>query len=627
VKQALEDLLTETLEDLGISDITPVVEKPADEKFGDYTSTIAMVLAKRLQQKPIDIATELKKRLEEKKSPFSRKEPYLKKSQKGQTISQKNTEKSVLQAIEKIDIAPPGFLNFFISASTLIRQLDQALKEKEHYGERPSSPDTGKQKKSIMVEFAHPNTHKMFHIGHLRNIMTGEVIVRLLESQGNNVIRVNYQGDVGLHIAKCLYGILENSNYKIQMTNLNTQTEKMEFLGKAYTAGSKAYEENNDAKKAIEEINSKIYAKNSEVMEIYTKTRQWSLDYFENIYKRVGTRFDRYYFEGEVYESGKKAVTEGLKKGIFEKSDGAVIFPGEQYGLHNRVFITREGNTTYEGKDMGLAKLQMAEYHPDRIIHVVASEQTAYFQVIFKAMELLFPETKGKEYHLVYGWVRLREGKMSSRTGNVVLGEWLLDTAKQEIRNILKQSDSNYKEAEHPYVSRQARDYGSAQQEEIAEKAAIAAVKYAFLKVGTNQEIAFDFASSVSFDGDSGPYLQYTYARAKSVLRKSNIQNPCLPAGRQNPKSKINMNSTLNPEERSVMRLINYFPETVADAADNYAPNTLCTYLFRLAQAFNLLYQKHQIIGNDLRINLTAAIAQVLKNGLSLLGIETLEKM
>lgn len=238
---------------------------------------------------------------------------------------------------------------------------------------------------------------------------------------------------------------------------------------------------------------------------MYEETRQWSLDYFANIYERVGSHFDRYYFEGEVYESGKQYVLEGVKKGIFVESEGAIIFPGKKYNLHNRVFVTGEGNATYEGKDVGLARLQFDEYHPGIIIHVVGPEQASYFQVLFKALELVFPETAGREFHLIYGWVKLKEGKMSSRTGNVILGEWLLDEAKKEITKILDQTGSKYNKP---------------QREEIAEKAAVAAVKYSFLRVATKQEIAFDLAESVSFEGDSGPYLQYTYARAKSVLRK-----------------------------------------------------------------------------------------------------------
>ena len=356
-------------------------------------------------------------------------------------------------------------------------------------------------------------------------------------------------------------------------------------------------------KKETGEINKQIYAKDPAVYSIYQETRGWSLEYFDSIYKRVGTHYDRLYFESETYESGKKNVLEGLKKGIFEESDGAIIFPGEKYGLHTRVFITKEGNATYEGKDMGLAPLQHKEYHPDLILHVLGPEQYSYTRVMFKALDLLFPQDAHKQFHKVYGWVKLKHGKMSSRTGQVVLGEWLLDEAKRSIYEILKQSKSEYTKSE---------------QDEIAEKGAVAAVKYAFLKVSTNQEIAFDLKESVAFDGDSGPYLLYSYARCRSVLRKAGIAASAASPG---------LAMTLNPEEKNLARLIWFFPEIVAQAASDLSPNVLCTYLFNLAQTFNLFYQKHPIIGKPHRLALTAATAQVLKNGLYLLGIGTVERM
>lgn len=409
-----------------------------------------------------------------------------------------------------------------------------------------------------------------------------------------------------MHIAKCLWAMLHLSEFDPRTVRDKEIHAKVEFLGKAYAAGSAKFEEDEAVKKEIGEINKQIYAKDPAIYSVYQETRQWSLEYFEVIYARVGTHYDRYFFESETYESGKKNVLEGVKKGIFEESEGAIIFPGERFGLHNRVFITREGNATYEGKDMGLAPLQFS-YHPDQIIHVVGPEQASYFQVVFKAIEQLFPEMQGKEYHKIYGWVKLKHGKMSSRSGNVVLGEWLLDEAKRSIYEILDSNKSKYTKEE---------------QDDIAEKGAVAAVKYAFLKVSTNQEIAFDLKESVSFDGDSGPYLLYTYARCQSVLRKASEQ----PSDNQ-PRSDRGQGQALNPEEKNLARLILFFPEMVAAAAGELSPNVICTYLFQLAQTFNTFYQKHPILEQPHRLSLTSATAQVLKNGLYLLGIETVERM
>lgn len=604
MKYRLKLVLKAVLAELVQTDIEPQVSVPENPQHGDYSTNIAMVLAKKLKKKPMDIALEVKRKLDEWKKTVDQESPHHSSDQ----IYQKHTAgidiKSVLQDIKTIEIASPGFLNLKISEANLINQVQRVLDEKQSYG-------TGKilDGTTVMVEFAHPNTHKAFHIGHLRNITTGEAIVRLLESQGAHVIRANYQGDVGMHIAKALYALSQIPDFRSQIPDIRNKDihARVEFLGKAYAAGSKAYEENDEAKAKIGNINIDIYAKTGDTYALYQETRKWSLEYFEGIYERVGSHFDRYYFESEVYESGKKNVLDGVKKGIFTESKGAVIFPGEKFGLHNRVFITGEGNPTYEGKDMGLGPLQFTEYHPDRIVHVVGPEQASYFQVIFEALGQLFPETKGKEFHLIYGWVKLKHGKMSSRTGNVVLGEWLLDEAKKAVLVILKETGSQYDEA---------------LTDEIAETAAVAAAKYAFLKVATQSEIAFDFKESVAFDGDSGPYLLYTYARSQSVIRK---------AGDKKKAPNRSMSELmLNEDERNLARSISEFSDVVEEAVRAYAPNGLCRYLFDLAQYFNLFYSKHQIIGSEseyVRLALTAATAQVLQNGLTLLGIGTVERM
>lgn len=500
----------------------------------------------------------------------------------------------ILTAVDHIDIVSPGFINIFLNNESLKQNLTNTKKQ------------TLSLSQTIMVEYAQPNTHKVFHIGHLRNIITGECIVRLLQASGHTVIRANYQGDVGLHIAKALYGILQITDDKLWMTELATISDKVVFLADAYIAGNKAYEETEEGKEKINHINKQIYAKDPDIYPLYEKTRQWSLEYFDTMYKRLGTKFDRLYFESESYEVGKKLVTDSVKKGVFEKSEGAIIFPGEKYGLHNRVFITSEGNPTYEGKDIGLAKLQFEDYHPDRIIHCVSTEQIEYFRVIFEAIAQVFPDTRGKEYHLPYGFVQLKHGKMSSRSGNVIGCEWLLNEVKKEIQTIMQEEDRGYEQQE---------------KETIAEIATIAAVKYAFLKVGTAQEIAFDIKESINTNGDSGPYLLYTYARCKSVMKKSHQK------GDKGQKPTDKKTTLLNQEEHDLARLLLYVPEIVQEAGEKFAPNTLCSYLFTIAQTFNLMYAKHPIIGNDLRMKLTEKTAQTIQKGLYFLGIETVERM
>lgn len=534
------------------------IELTGNPDFGDYTANIALTKAKEEGKTPRDLAGEM-------------------------VIGLKNN-KQLEKWVEKIDIAGPGFINFWLKTDVLISNLIRIDKEKEKYGTSNSLKG-----KKIMFEFAHPNTHKAFHIGHLRNIITGESLSRLHEAVGVKVIRANYQGDIGLHIAKALYGI-EISGFD----DPKGVKERAEYLGKVYAKGATVFEESDDAKERVGEINKKIYDKSdSEINKLYDETRKWSLDYFDSIYKRVHTKFDRLYFESECAESGKNIALDALKRKILEESEGAIIFPGSKYGLHDRVFISAKGVPTYEAKDFGLVKKQIAEFDPDKIIHVLGPEQLGYTSVIFKAQELTLPETKGKQLHLPYGWVKLKEGKMSSRTGNVVLGEKILDDAKTAIQEEYKT------------------------EEKIAEQIAVAAVKYSFLKTNLNQDIAFDLKESISLEGNSGPYLQYTVARCNSVLSKA-------------PSSSQSMPEVMTYQELAVLRLLMRFGEVVEASAVGYSPNTLCNYLYDLAQKYNAFYNADKIIGSsneDFRLALTAGTSHVLKNGLKLLGIQAPERM
>ncbi len=488
------------------------------------------------------------------------------------------------------------YLNFILDKELLAGEvLEDIRKEKGRFGR------ARKKAGKIMVEFAHPNTHKAFHIGHLRNIITGEAVARLLEAGGHKVIRANYQGDVGLHIAKCLWGV-ERLEKEYETAKKDGVDGRAVFLGKAYAFGSQNYEDDGEAKKEIIGLNKKIYDQDKSIRKLYQETRQWSLDYFAKIYRRVNTRFDRLYFESETFASGKAMVLKSLERGIFKRSDGAVIFEGEKYGLHNRVFINSEGNPTYEGKDVGLAALQFKEYKPEKIIHVVGPEQAEYFKVVFKALELILPEHRGEEIHLPYGWVRLKEGKMSSRLGNVILGEWLLDEVKKEILKIVENSG-------------RLKDKGK-----TAEKIALGAVKYSILKNGLTKDIAFDINESISLSGNSGPYLQYTYARINSILKK---------AGRRSGPGRAGLKEE---KELGLVLALAKYPEAVTRAGERMDPSEIAKYLFELAQSFNDYYHSVPVLKaekamREARLRLIGAISQVLENGMGLLGMETVTEM
>jgi arginyl-tRNA synthetase len=384
-----------------------------------------------------------------------------------------------------------------------------------------------------------------------------------------------------------------------------TDRDKAHFLGDGYVRGSKDYE---DHKEEIDEINKKLYKKDPSMMPLYEKTRQWSLDYYDDLYRRFYTKYDRMFFESEVAECGKKIVEENTGK-AFIRDNGAIIFPGEKYGLHTRVFVTQAGNPTYEGKEMCLAYKQYETFPFDKNIHVVANEQKGYFEVVIKALELIDPERfKGREFHLSMGMVQMVGRKMSSRTGDILTVDWLIDEVKNRVKGIITEQKISTEEADM-----------------IVEKITIGAIKYSVLRVGTEADVAFDIEKSVSLEGNSGPYLQYTYARTQSVLRKAEFSKHPLIKGRLNVED-------LKPEELELLRQLVRFENVVGEAAERYAPNIVSNYLFVLAQAFNLFYQKLPILketgaARDLRLVLTIGTGKVIRSGLELLGIQTPERM
>jgi arginyl-tRNA synthetase len=423
----------------------------------------------------------------------------------------------------------------------------------------------------------------------------------LLEASGNSVIRANYQGDVGLHIAKTLWEIRKKLSKSPEarktIDSLDTHG-KIALIGKAYAAGNAAYETDEKAKQEIIEVNKMIYNNDPEIMPLYEETRQWSLDYFEEIYSLVDTKYDVYYFESQMAKRAVEIINDGVTKGIFEKNDGAIILNGEKHGVDTRVFLNQIGLPTYEGKDMALAEKEFNDFGTlDQNIHTVAGEQTSFFKTLFKAQELYFGYTKGKQKHQVYGWVDVKGQKMSSRKGNVVEGEWLINEAKKQILESFEKTD-----------------------ESVAAQLAMASIKYIFLKAGLQNKIDVDLNEAVSINGNSAPYLLYTYVRTKSILAK------------KTPTYSINQDTEINENELQLLRELIKYPEVVHDATKNVSPHLIATYLFNLAQSFNLFYQKNPILKaeaeiKELRLLITQATSNIIKDGLRLLGIQTVEKM
>lgn len=631
----LKKIIFHVLEEVvgeGSVKITDVkIEHPANENYGDYSTNIAMIMAGKMKLKPVELAQKLvdvlNKYIIQYQSASSVSDSLsLQDKQKSSKIT-KIDPKTVAQILEKAEIAGSGFINLWLRRDYLSSKLVELLNREN--GVRTSYLEG----KKIMVEFAHPNTHKELHIGHMRTLITGEALSRILSTTGAEVFRANYQGDIGPHVAKAIWGT-EKLLVKRKMTWDQAEqlslSKKAHLLSQGYVEGNKYYEEE---KSEIDGINLKLYQKDPNIWPVYERTRKWSLDYYDEFYKRFYTKFDKLYFESEVADCGKEIVLKNVGK-VFKESDGAIVFPGKKYGLHTRVFVTKDGNPTYEGKDMCLAPRQFADFPFDKCIHVVANEQADYFKVIIKAIELIDSKFTGREYHLSMGMVNLVGRKISSRTGEVVTVDKLLDDVKDLLKDLIKEGS---------FVKQEIAD--------ILEKTTIGAVKYSVLKTGPEMNVAFDLEKSVSLEGDSGPYLMYTYARCRSVMRKSGLTG----LSDKLPKS-LKLLKEINEEETSLLRTLYRFPEVVTEAARTFSPNLVCSFLFDLAQKYNLFYNKHSILNpsnshsgkslvspgthpessgdpgqarmtTNFRLLLTSATAKILKLGLYLLGIETVERM
>jgi arginyl-tRNA synthetase len=560
IRESIEQAVKEALSSLGAGDASFVVSRPNDMAHGDYATNAALSAGKFLKKNPKEVAEMLK-------------------------------EKISIDGVEKIEVAGAGFINFFLSSAAIASEVGQAAKDAAYGG---NSLYAGKK---IMVEYTDPNPFKEFHIGHLMSNAIGESLARLLEHSGASVLRANYQGDVGPHVAKALFVLLEK----------NIQNPALSNISQAYVEGSKRYEENPADKEAINALNKKIYEKTDEdVNALYEKGRTLTLEHFEELYKTLGTKFDLYYFESETAPIGVEAVK--ANSNIFVESEGATVFRGEDYGLHTRVFLNSQGLPTYEAKDLGLVVLKQKQ-KCDEYIYITASEQSDYFKVMFVAARLVFPDIEGKLIHRSHGMMRFAQGKMSSRLGNVITGESLLIDLKAGAEEKMKERDVT-------------------DPEKIATEVAVGAVKYTVLKQGTGKDIVFDPEKSLSTEGDSGPYLQYAHVRAQSLIRAAKdatiTELPVAPAaGRRG--------DAYAADSSALSRLVLHYPDAVARAAAELEPHHVTTYLTELASAFNSWYASERVIVDGKvdseKLELIKAIKNILESGLEVLGIPSPEQM
>lgn len=569
IKRKLEEAILTVLQDLSIEVDGVALEHPTDIAHGDFSTNIALLQAKATKTNPITLALDIIEKLKAQELP----------------------------EVERMEVAGPGFINFYLSRIFFTGSIRRILAEKQHFGR--TDVLSGKK---VIIEYTDPNPFKIFHIGHLMANAMGESISRLIEWNGAEVFRACYQGDVGRHVAITIWAL--QFMEEPFPNDEKTLSEKVDYLGRAYILGSKFFEEKEGAADEVQAINKQIYDRSdAEINEVYDKGREWSLQYFEEIYKKLGTTFDRYFFESEMAKKGVAIVEAFLKKGVFKESDGAVIFPGEDHGLHTRVFINSHGIPTYEAKELGLNTEKFTLKDWDESIVVTANEQNDYFKVVLKALALVDPNVASKTKHISHGILRLPTGKMSSRKGGVLPAVSLIEDVEERVAEKMKD-----------------RELSPEEKKIIGEEVAIAAIKYSILKQAPGRDIIFDFDKSLSFEGDSGPYLQYAHTRALSVLEKAKKEGVV-----------ANVES-LSEETHLVEKLLYRFPEIVERSVQEYAPQLVVTYLVELSSAFNAYYAKEKIVDKSdpqspYNVAITEAFSVVVRHGLTILGIKIPARM
>ncbi len=524
-----------------------------------------------------------------------------------------------LQNIEGFNRAEAvkGYLNLHINTSVYAQRVtDSVINAGQDFGRG------AKKDERVMVEYAQPNTHHSFHIGHARNAILGEALARLVEFAGFDTIRASYPGDIGLGVITCMWAY-EKFHEGQEPEGIH---ERGQWLGNIYTEATtlvtpKEDETENEAQQRLQNDAERraLYKKWDEgdphVRELWHKTRQWSLDELADILRILDINIDVYFFESEVDEPAKQIAEELIQLGIAEdeRPDGPVFVKiDEKLHLNKEkyrtaVILRSDGTTLYSTKDLALAKDKFEDYHVDRSVYVVDVRQSLHFQQVFKILELWgFPQAE-KCFHLAYGFVTLPEGAMSARKGNVILFMDVLAEAEGRVRAIIEEKNPNLT---------------GEQRETVVRQIGLGALTYGMLSVDNNRDIVFDLDEALSFDGQSAPYIQNAYVRANSILRKVE----------ELPES-TSFDYELDPTEIELIDVISRFPTVLQKAAENYKPLLIAAYAFELAKAFHHFYHAVRVLQADVereinaRLRITAAARETIAIALKLLGIEAPDAM
>lgn len=664
IQNQLHTLIEQALASRQLPSTSLTFDLPPDLAHGDFATSIALRLTKAAGKPPLQIAEEI--------------------------VAAIPTN----DYIERVEVLKPGFINIFLKPSKLLQIANCKLQIDK--------------RERVCVEYTDPNPFKEFHIGHLYSNTVGECLARLQEAVGHDVYRLCYQGDVGMHVANSVYGMIE----KLKMENAKLTTkadlplsERVKWLGQCYAFGATENKEKPEVSAKIKLLNAQLFQIAQEmwqktdptfipqidyaqfvkeeayphdlVYEYYVTGRAWTMEYFENVYQTLGTHsqradaegaFDHYYAESKVAEFGYTTVMKHLETGLFEKSEGAIVSSKEKNGLHTRVFINSHGLPTYEAKELGLNPEKYKKYQFDRSIIVTANEINEYFKVLLWNLKQIDAYVGEHTTHIGHGVVQLPEGKMSSRTGKIISGESLIEEATQRVlekmaasdaiiatrqqtekHSLESNADTNTTSPVIPLVistPQTSFEGGEISRSQIAQKVAIAAIKYSLLKTNIGKDVVFSFDESLSFEGNSGPYLLYTVVRCKSILGKSTVDSrqstgsdPVILSAAKGPNdSQLKNNfqfSIFNFElsDLHLLRLLARYNTVIAESARLLSPHAICTYLYTLASEFSSYYAKVNILKTEdaelreTRLRLVSQVAGTLTRGCQVLGFEVVERM
>ncbi|MGM0620280.1 MAG: arginine--tRNA ligase [Bacteroidota bacterium] len=516
-----------------------------------------------------------------------------------------------------------GFLNLAIADNYWIRVLKNARKDST-YGTKQAD----KNSRLIMVEYSSPNTNKPLHLGHIRNNLLGYSISEIQKANGNKVVKTNIVNDRGIHICKSMVAWKKWGEGK---TPENTGTKGDHLVGELYVEFDKHYkaeikeliDQGFTAKEAeakapsileAREMLLKWEARDSETMELWKMMNSWVYKGFDETYRKMGVDFDKIYYESETYLVGKEEVLRGVQEGIFYKEDdGSVWADLTEDGLDKKILLRSDGTSVYMTQDIGTAKMRYNDYAIDKMVYVVGNEQNYHFQVLSVLLDKLGYSWGKDLFHFSYGMVELPSGKMKSREGTVVdaddLMEEMVNVARKMAEELGKLDALTAEETEKTFKI-----------------IALGALKYFILKVDPKKNMLFNPEESIDFNGHTGPFIQYTYARIQSVLRKAEEKNI-------NLLGDADENISISDKEKLVLKRISQFPDIVAEAGTNYSPAVIANYCYELVKEYNQFYHDHSILNasednvRDFRLVLSETVGKVVKSGMALLGIEMPERM